>query len=421
MSYESEVLVVGAGPTGLVAAITLAQQGVNVVIVDAAASNNNGARAAVVHAHTLEILSSLGVADAIIERGIRCDRIQFSGDGNRQLLEVDMSLLKKSTRYPFGVLISQAHVEEILQSILESLNVEIRRGNGITGIKRLLDDKVEVMLSDDSTITTKYIIGADGAHSTIRHLVGIDFKDPLTGLSYDDATATGAFQMALADVFMAEIPSHIPLNEPTFLLDRFLMIIPLPSSEPGRLMWRVGLGVPPKAGEIPHNPPIEYFQAELNKRNPFETPFVISSVLSSSRYRVRAALADTYTAKIGKTHVLLVGDAAHVHSPVGGQGMNLGICDAVSAARTILHHRNSGDANRDLVFQTYSKTRREVGERVVGMAMTMTRLLAFGAGSNWKKSARDAFLRLLMFIPPLRKMIVWRVSGLRNRSGDVVY
>ncbi|GJJ15718.1 hypothetical protein Clacol_009996 [Clathrus columnatus] len=356
MSYESEVLVVGAGPTGLVAAITLAQQGVNVIVVDAAISNNNGARAAVVHAHTLEILSSLGIADAVIERGIRCDKLRFSGDASRQLLEVDMSVLKKDTPYPFSVLISQAHVEEALQSVLESLKVEIHRGNGITGIKRLLDDKVEVMLSNNSTIATKYIIGADGAHSTIRHLVGIDFKDPETGLSYDDPNITNTFQIALADVYMAQVPSPIPLNEPTFQLDRNLMLIPLPSSEPNRLMWRVGLGSPPNADEIPHNPPIEYFQEEINKRNTFDMPFVISSILSSSRYRVRAALADTYNAKIGKTHVLLVGDAAHVHSPVGGQGMNMGICDAVSAARTIIHHMKSeDDADRDLVFQTYTK------------------------------------------------------------------
>lgn len=186
-------------------------------------------------------------------------------------------------------------------------------------------------------------------------------------------------------------------------------------------MWRVILAM--LSGEaVPHNPTIQYLQQELDKRSPFSTPITISSVVAASRYRVRAALADAYTAKIGNSHVLLIGDAAHVHSPVGGQSMNLGICDAVSAANTIYAHLNtptSSPEKRDSIIATYGKKRHEVGERVVGLSLSMTKFLAFGAGSKWKNALRNILFKTLMSIRLVRRQAAWRVSGLINRENDV--
>lgn len=183
------------------------------------------------------------------------------------------------------------------------------------------------------------------------------------------------------------------------------------------MFWRVGFGFP-NTVELPKHPTEKDIQELINERNPWKsTPINISSLLSASRYRVRVAQADTYHSKIGHTNVLLAGDAAHIHSPVGGQGMNLGICDAVAAAQAIHTHLHSSSPSeeRDAVLISYSQRRHAIGRRVIGMTRGMT--LVVISNSRWKRLLRNALLRILDHFKSARAALVWRMSGLINRDG----
>jgi 2-polyprenyl-6-methoxyphenol hydroxylase-like FAD-dependent oxidoreductase len=152
---------------------------------------------------------------------------------------------------------------------------------------------------------------------------------------------------------------------------------------------------------------------------------VISQVIASSRYRVRSAIADTYYRSMGSGHILLAGDAAHAHSPVGGQGMNLGICDAVAAAHAISAHvkatkfnenlnDNGISAETDLILQRYSTSRHAIGNKIVRMTKGMTGMMAMGPG--WRRVIRNLFLRVIGSLWFVRRSVVWRMSGLANRD-----
>jgi len=186
MSLPTQVqaLVVGAGPVGLAAAIALKQRGVEVTIVDAATRNRNGSRAAVVHSRTLEVcapkygitfrrftmislqvLETIGMAKSIIDSGIPTKSISFYGKRN-QLLDVDMDILKSDTAYPFSVLISQHHVEILLEQKLNETGVSVIRDKVVIGYNYDASQKnVNVTFEDGSSIRTQYLIGTDGAHS----------------------------------------------------------------------------------------------------------------------------------------------------------------------------------------------------------------------------------------------------------------
>jgi len=191
-------------------------------------------------------------------------------------------------------------------------------------------------------------------------------------------------------------------------------------------MWRLGFGFSSNASgerrEIPHEPSKEWLQKRLDERNPWAERIIIEDVLTSSRYRVRAALADTYWKKLGEEgHVLLAGDAAHVHSPVAGQGMNLGICDAVSLAHFVKTHIDAAADKRpvhdcDAIFANYSSQRREIGYRVIELTKGLTTMVNWGVG--WRKPVRNFVMRVIGrgLIPGFKTAIAWRVSGLGNRD-----
>lgn len=176
--------------------------------------------------------------------------------------------------------------------------------------------------------------------------------------------------------------------------------------------------------EIPHEPSKEWLQERLDERNPWSERIVIEKVFTSSRYRVRAALADTYWKKIGEDgHILLAGDAAHVHSPVGGQGMNLGICDAVSLAQTIKTHiEATADKRpvqeRDAILAKYASRRHKIGYRVIGLTNGLTTMVNWGAG--WRRHVRNFIMRVVGWglVPGFKRAVAWRVSGLGNRDSS---
>ncbi|KIJ25531.1 hypothetical protein M422DRAFT_273496 [Sphaerobolus stellatus SS14] len=157
-------------------------------------------------------------------------------------------------------------------------------------------------------------------------LAEIDFRDPFSGESYNEPPVPPSLNFVLADAFLQlPLPHGIALDRVTAFFDPFLFIVPLSGTIEGdKILSRIGLGSVEGRDSLPKHPTLEYLQKELNKRNPFHERITALGIKTGFRYRTRSALAATYLKKMGNSHILLVGDAAHVHTPMGGQGMNLG-------------------------------------------------------------------------------------------------
>src|SRR5689334_17394792 len=301
--WDTEVLIAGAGPVGLTLGAALIQRGIGTVLIDRQAEGANTSRAAVVHARTLEALDELAVTGAMVERGVIVPRFTVR-DGDRALLTVDFSHLP--TPYPYTLMLPQSDTEAILSDRLRHLGGEVRRPAELVGVRPDADG-VTATLRDGGTIRARYLVGADGMHSTVRELSGIGF----TGQAYEES-------FVLADVRM-DWP--LPDDEVTlhFSPAGLVVVAPLPG---GRHRIVATLD------EAPEHPNREDVQSLLDTRGPRRRPARVEHVVWSSRFRLHHRLADRYRVR----RLFLAGDAAHVHSPAGGQGMNTGIQDAVALA-----------------------------------------------------------------------------------------
>jgi 2-polyprenyl-6-methoxyphenol hydroxylase-like FAD-dependent oxidoreductase len=365
---KTDVVIVGAGPTGLALAVALRQRGIEAVLLDRQAEAANTSRAAVVHARTLEVLEEFDVSRRMVEQGLISRHFAIR-EANRPLLELDFAGLP--SKYPYALMLPQSATEAILLERLRELGGDVRRPVTVT---RLLPDGVE--LDTGETITARYVVGADGMHSVIREQAGIGF----TGSAYQES-------FLLADVLM-----DWPLSptEVQLFLDPagVTVVAPLPGGH-----WRIVATVP----QAPEQPSVADVQALIDARGPRGA--AIRGVVWGSRFRVHHRLADRYHAG----NVVLAGDAAHVHSPAGGQGMNTGIQDAVALAAAIA----SGD------IEGYERTRRPVAEGVVRFTDLTTRAATLKGAPG--RAARNALFRVVGRIPRVRNRIAYRLAELDNR------
>ncbi|MFI6234982.1 FAD-dependent oxidoreductase [Micromonospora sp. NPDC050784] len=377
---STDVLVVGAGPTGLATALTLARRGVEVTVLDRLAEPPTTSRAAVVHAYTLEVLDRIGAAAPLIAQAVRTPRFTVR-DRDRVLLSVPFHELP--SRFPYALLVSQAVTEAVLTEELAELGVQIRRPCQLTGLSPADDGMLAQV--DGEALRARFVVGADGLHSTVRRLAGIGF----TGGSDEES-------FVLADV---RVRSVLPRDEAALFLARSgpLVWAPLPGGVV-RLVAAVETA--------PAEPDAAYLQALLDERGPARRPDRVTEVLWGSRFRVHHRIADTFRAG----PVLLAGDAGHVHSPAGGQGMNLGICDAVALGTAVADVLGGGP---ETLLDDYTARQRPMAEDVLSFAAGLTRLAGV---SPARRPARDVLLRLLGAVPPARRRIALRLSGLSHRE-----
>ncbi|RAO08527.1 FAD-dependent oxidoreductase [Micromonospora noduli] len=377
---STDVLVVGAGPTGLATALTLARRGVEVTVLDRLAAPPTTSRAAVVHAYTLEVLDGIDAAAPLIAQAVRTPRFTVR-DRDRVLLSVPFHELP--SRFPYALLVSQAVTEAVLTEKLAELGVQVRRPSQLTGLSRAGDGMLAQV--DDEALRARFVVGADGLHSTVRQLAGIGF----TGGSDEES-------FVLADV---RVHSVLPRDEAALFLAR-----------PGPLVWAPLPGgvvrLVAAVASAPAEPDAAYLQALLDERGPARRPDRVTEVLWGSRFRVHHRIADTFRAG----PVLLAGDAGHVHSPAGGQGMNLGICDAVALGTAVADVLDGGP---ETLLDDYSARQRPMAEDVLSFAAGLTRLAGV---SPARRPARDVLLRLLGAVPPARRRIALRLSGLSHRE-----
>ena len=379
---RTSVLIVGAGPAGLAAAVTLAEAGIDHVVLDKLGEAANTSRAAVVHARTLEVLDELGVADELIARGEVMNRFSMY-DGHRTLASITFESLP--TRYPFILMVPQDTTEAVLLAKLRSLGGDVHRPYSVTTVDNRADGVTVTATDQDGaehTIDADYVIGADGMHSVVREQAGIGF----TGGSYAESFVLGDVRMTWP-VERTEASLHLSAEGIT-------VIAPLPGDR-----YRVVATV----AQAPQHPGVEDIQAILDARGP-EGTIKVTEVLWSSRFHVHHRVADTFRAG----RVLLAGDAAHVHSPAGEQGMNTGIQDAVALGRLLVRAHNGED-----VLDQYETTRRPIALGVVSLTDRMTRMATLSSPAL--RAVRDAVLPVLTRIPVVRRRIAYQLSELANR------
>lgn len=375
----TDVVIVGAGPVGLTLAAALKARGVDVVLVDMEAAGVNTSRAAVVHARTLEVLRDVGVTDELVARGVIVPRFTVR-DRDRALLTVDFGGLP--TDHPYTLMVPQNITEEVLLARLNGLGGRVHRPVRVTGVTQ--DDAgVTVDTATGRQIRARYAVGTDGAHSVVRECAGIGF-----------AGDTYAQSFVLADVHM---DWHLSEREVMlfFAADGLTVVAPLPGGR-HRIVATVD--------EAPERPDRDDVQALLDRRGPKTKSARVQDIVWSSRFRVHHRLADRYRAG----RLLLAGDAAHVHSPAGGQGMNTGIQDAVVLAAKLA--AVLGEQAPPDTIEEYETERRPVAESVVTFTHRMTRIATMGNAPL--RSVRNVVLHALGRVPAVRRTMAMNLSEL---------
>lgn len=377
--YDTDVLVIGAGPTGLALAASLFARGVTTTVVDQQAAGANTSRAAVVNARTLEVLEDLDLARRLVKEGVEAPRFTIR-DRGRTLIPIDFSGLP--TEYPYSLMVPQSTTERLLLARLEELGGSVQRPRSVTAIDQD-PDGVTATFEDGDVVRARYVVGADGIRSIVRQLAGIDFE----GSVYDES-------FLLADVKLTGDAPHdqVILYWATAGLT---VVAPLPDGT-----YRI---VAPVA-DAPEAPSAEFVQQILDTRVGANR-LQVTAVVWGSRFRVHHRVADTFRAG----RLLLAGDAAHVHSPAGGQGMNLGIQDAVALAQTLAAVL---DGAPDSLLDEYSDTRRPIAKDVVAMTHRLTRLATLPPAV---RPIRNAVIGLAGRVPSIRLALARRLSGLVYR------
>lgn len=335
------VLIAGAGPVGLVMAAELRRYGVPVRIIDKEEHSPAQSRALFLWTRTLELLARGGATAALLARG---EKITASNiySGKKLIGSVDFGGI--DSEYPFALLLPQASTEEILTQHLAGLGTQVERGVELTGFSGD-DEGVTATLHHPGgkveALRAAYLIGCDGGGSFVRK-----------GLGLTSATAPHQSAWYLADVDLPEGASRTALSS-FWHEDGFMAVFPIPD---GR--FRIVANAGKTADFTPGTPPLSAIQKIVDERGPGGVTVTNPSWLYA--FYVQEYNVASYRAG----RVFLAGDAAHVHNPVGAQGLNMGIHDACNLAwKLALAYR--GVPNRELLLDSYTIERQAVAERVV--------------------------------------------------------
>ncbi len=384
---KRDVLVVGAGPVGLTMAAELARYGVGVRVVDKAAARTDKSKALVLWSRTLELIDRMGCGAAFVEAGLMVREADIIAGGATVARIAFEGLM---TPHPYGLMLPQSETERLMEQHLNSLGVEVERRVELTRFVAD-EDAVTAFLrrpdGSEETLDVDWMIGCDGAHSAVRHGLGMEFEGD-----------TMPSHFILADVHLTGGP---PLDEiKTYWHEAGpLVIFPI---APGRYRIVADAGEP-KAGEQTPDPTLEEVQALLNQRGP-------SGVKASDPVWLSGfTINERKVADYREGRVFLAGDAAHVHSPAGGQGMNTGMQDAFNLAWKLALVCRSVACPEPLLG-SYSAERSEVGREVLANAGRLTTIaLVRGAIAQ---SIRNHLASMLFGFSPVKRAVTNQMSEL---------
>ncbi len=380
----TEVIIAGGGPTGLMLAGELALAGIDAVVIERRPSQTlAGSRAGGLHARTIEVLDQRGIAERFLKEGHIAQAVSFAG--------VRLDLTGFLTRHPHSLGLWQNHIERLLAEWVAELNVPVHYGREVTGFTQD-SDGVTVALSDGTTLTAQYLVGCDGGRSTVRKGAGIDFPG-------SEATTSNL----IAEVELAQTPPW-GVHRNAFGIHSFGRVdyairdgeIVWADHGPARVMVserEIGTGEPTLA---------DLSAALINACG---SDYGVHSPTWISRFTDMARQAAQYR----QDRVLIAGDAAHIHPPDGGQGLNTGVQDAVNLGWK-LAAVIKGTAP-DTLLDTYHAERHPVGARVLHLAMAA---VALRREDDRSHAARDILAELLG-VEGARRHMAGSLSGLDIR------
>ena len=378
---ETDVLIVGGGPTGLALAIGLQQQGIRHMVIEKENVRHGTSRAAVIHAHTLEMLQGLGVTESLVKNGLKLTRFALR-DRDRSLISLNFSDLPSAHNYI--LMIPQDKTEEMLEERLVALGGRLRRGTTATQFIETLDGVATRVITPEGeqTIRARNVVGADGAKSRVREAAGIAFAggDYGESLILGDARVSGALRREEVNLFLST--------------EGLVVVAPLPNGA-----YRIVATLE----NAPERPGAEIIQAILDARGP-RGRCKVEEVIWSSRFRLHHRVASTYR----KGPFVLMGDAAHVHSPAGGQGMNTGLVDATVLSDALGRLLKGGES--DVVLDQYGALRRPAAQEVMDLAGRLTEIATMDGA--FKTTLRNALMSMAGALPPFRKRLELNLSGL---------
>ncbi|WP_137177462.1 NAD(P)/FAD-dependent oxidoreductase [Roseomonas sp. AR75] len=345
-TMEKRLVIVGAGPVGLVLALRLATLGLPSLVLEAEADVSEDLRASTFHPPTLDMLAELGLADALIAQGLVTPtwQIRRHEDGARAVF--DLSVLKDDTAHPYRLQAEQWKLSRLLLAKLRAEHagtVELRFG---CPVETVAQDADGVTLAGPrlDPIRAPYVVGCDGARSVVRRAMGLDFP----GDTYPETTILATTEFDFAQVFegLSNV-NYIWTQHPAFSGTFSLLRVP------GK--WRASLyPAPGETVEQALEPAA--IERKLQAIHPRDTRYDVPDLRP---YRIHQRIVERYNAG----RLLLAGDAAHLNSPSGGMGMNGGIHDAIELAATLAAlWRGEGDA---ALLDRYTRRRRPIAEKEI--------------------------------------------------------
>ena len=372
-----DVVVVGAGPAGLVAAAELARRGVRIRVIDKLAQPTDQSRAIAAHARSLDMFDRMGIVDEMVSTGIKATAMQLYA-GHSRLFRIPLGGVDSA--FPFTLTTAQTETERVLGDHLQSLGVIVERGVELVALTQ--DGgaaELTVRHDDGSTeqVSTSWVIGADGAHSTVRKMVGTKLAGSFVGERF-----------LLGDVD-AEHGLDLDSMHTFFAPDGPVVVLPMLD---GRMRFLAEVHDAPGTPMNMH-PTQDELQAILDRRIG-GIQVVRWHWLTS--FEIHHARVPAYR----WSRVFLAGDAAHIHSPAGGQGMNTGMQDAFNLAWKLAAVVN-GQAG-DTLLDSYEAERIPVADSVITFTDRLTRA---GTLSGVPRRIRDVVIRMLSHVPTARRFM----------------
>jgi 2-polyprenyl-6-methoxyphenol hydroxylase-like FAD-dependent oxidoreductase len=386
---EHAVVIAGAGPTGLMLAGELALGGVDVVVVERRPNQDlHGSRAGGLQSRTIEVLDQRGIVDRFLAEG---QVAQVAGFG---MIRLDISDFP--TRHPYGLGLWQRHIERILAGWVAELEVVILYGTEVTGFAQD-DDGVDVALSDGQRVRAQYLVGCDGGRSIVRKNAGIDFpgSEPTTSALLAEVEMTEEPELGVR-----RTPSGIHALGKTEYEVKDGVVVYKPGGTVGVMLTESQVGT----GE----PTLHDLRERLVEV--YGTDYGIHDLTWITRFTDTTRQAVAYR----KGRVLLAGDAAHVHSPVGGQGLNTGVQDAVNLGWKLAQVVKRQSPER--LLDTYHDERHPVAARVLRNTMAQVALTRV---DDRTEALRESVSELLAMDEPRRRFAAMMSGlGIHYELGD---
>jgi 2-polyprenyl-6-methoxyphenol hydroxylase-like FAD-dependent oxidoreductase len=373
----ADVIVVGAGPTGLMLACELAMRGVDVRLLDERRDIPNITRAFGVHARTLELLDARGMADEIVRRGFPVYEVAPAPGAVLDLREIP-------SRYAMVLIAPQSLTERVLTARAEQLGVETVYGAKVVGLEQD-SDGVTVRLPDGTTERAGYVVGCDGAHSAVRSISGIDF----VGKQYET-------HILLADVRLARPPLDGLFAKTSS--DGVVLNVPFGDG------WFRAIAWDRTREQAPLSEPVTLSEIREAFLRIAKTDFGMAEMRWSSRFLSERRQAERY--RVGR--VFIAGDAAHVHSPLGAQGMNTGIQDATNLGWKLA--AAVGGSAPAWLLDSYERERHRVGANVLKLTDAFNQLVL--GRSLPRRALRRVVITVLLNVPVTKRMMRGRLSGI---------